>query len=395
MPLKSLFVPLILIILGFLLISGAVFYWNNLRGVWPAITPPSRPISDVINTTAMPLVLPPGFSIEIFAKDLPGVRVMEFDGMGNMWVSQPGEGTVTLLEIQNGKVIGQSAPFTNLRNPHGLAIDPNNDLTLYIAEEHAISRVPLYTEATLEKIADLPAGGSHYSRTIEFGPDGRLYVSIGSSCNVCREGDARRAAVLSMDKDGKDSKPFATGLRNAVFFDWHPVTRHMWATDMGRDLLGDDLPPDEVNIVTEGKFYGWPICYGKNVHDTDFDTNTYIRNPCMEPFEMPSHIDIPAHSAPLGLAFIPQGWPQGYEHDLLVAYHGSWNRSQPTGYKVVRFLLDEQGRVQGQEDFITGWLQGGQALGRPVDLLMASDGTLFISDDHAGVIYRVWYPDPV
>jgi len=149
---------------------------------------------------------------------------------------------------------------------------------------------------------------------------------------------------------------------------------------MGRDLLGDDMPPDEINIIEEGKNYGWPVCYGKNIHDTDFDHNTYVRNPCMEPFETPSHIDIPAHSAPLGLAF--------YKNDLLVAYHGSWNRSVPTGYKIVKMNLDANGNYLGQEDFISGWLQEGNALGRPVDIL-ADRGRIFISDDKAGVIYLV------
>ena len=165
----------------------------------------------------------------------------------------------------------------------------------------------------------------------------------------------------------------------------HPVTGEIWGTDMGRDLLGDDVPPDEVNIIREGGNYGWPICYGKNIHDADFDKNTYIRNPCMEPFEQPSQIDIPAHSAPLGIAFIPEeGWPEEYWHDILVAYHGSWNRSVPTGYKIVR--IDEHGIAT---DFMTGFMDGGEVLGRPVGLLVEPGGALYISDDRAGVIYKV------
>lgn len=194
-----------------------------------------------------------------------------------------------------------------------------------------------------------------------------------------------------MKRDGSDFKEYARGLRNAVFFAWQPVTGQLWATEMGRDLLGDDLPPDEVNIVTEARNYGWPNCYGKNVHDGDFDKNVYIRNPCDEPFEAASHIDLPAHSAPLGLAFVPEdsSWPQEYQYNLIIAYHGSWNRTIPDGYKLVRAIFDANGQFIKLEDFITGWLVNKEAaLGRPVDVKFFNGG-LYVSDDKAGVIYRI------
>ena len=165
---------------------------------------------------------------------------------------------------------------------------------------------------------------------------------------------------------------------------------------MGRDLLGDNIPPDEINVIdTEAKSpenFGWPICYGQNIHDTAYDKNTYIRNPCQAPFEKPSRIDLQAHSAPLGLAFVPENssWPVEYRNDMLVAFHGSWNRSIPTGYKVVRLIMDESGKSIGQEDFISGWLTDAGALGRPVDLIFDSAGSLYVSDDKAGVIYKVF-----
>lgn len=372
----------------------SIFYWKNLRGVGPALKSPGKDIARVLNTTDMPLILPPDFAIDIFARELAGARVLAFDQKGNLWVSRTSEGVITLLEIENGKVARAREVVRNLQKPHGLAFDPDDASMLYFAEEHRISRIRISASETPEKIFDLPSGDGHFTRTIGFGPDKRLYVSIGSSCNACNERDSRRAKIFSMEKNGTDAKEFARGLRNAVFFKWHPVTRELWATEMGRDLLGDDIPPDEVDIIAEGKNYGWPICFGKNVHDTDFDKNTYIRNPCEEPFETQSHIDVPAHSAPLGLAFIPeQGWPQEYARNLLVSYHGSWNRTTPTGYKIVRYVLDKNGAYLGENDFISGWLtqSGSEALGRPVDIVFGADNTMYVSDDKAGVIYRINY----
>lgn len=356
--------------------------WQYVRNALPFLQ--QSPANTIISN----LKVPDGFQMSVFADGLPGARVIVQDPLGNFWVSRPSDGVVTTLEMnQDGSVARKTDVFKGLNYPHGLALDGT---MLYVAESNRISRAPLYSERGLEKIADLPGTGGHVSRTIAFGPDGRLYVSIGSSCNVCHEENQMRAKIFSMKKDGSDLKEVARGLRNSVFFTWSYVDGRMWATDMGRDLLGDDLPPDEINIIRQGKNYGWPNCYGKNIHDDAFDKNTYIRNPCMEPFEMPSHVDLQAHSAPLGLAFVPEeGWPEKYWHNLIVAYHGSWNRSAPTGYKLVRIKLDAMGKYLGTEDFITGWLKDGKAIGRPVDILARPGGTAFITDDFAGVIYKL------
>ena len=392
------------------LLVAAFAAWRYLPALRAPFGPPPKDITEylpddsvppgALDEASLPLTLPSGFRVSVFAKDLPGARVMSFDRFGNLWVSRTREGAVTLLEVDRdtGQVRHQADVFQGLKNPHGLAFDPERGLTLYIAEEHRLWRVATYSEDTGETVLDLPSsGGGHFTRTIGFGPDGALYVSIGSSCNVCREADERRAAVLRVDPKTKQSEIFARGLRNAVFFNWHPVTGALWATEMGRDWLGDELPPDEINIVEERgpstalgvNDYGWPVCYGKNVHDTDFDKNVYVRDPCAD--KKPSVIDIPAHSAPLGLAFIPanSAWPQDYWYNLLVAYHGSWNRSQPTGYKVVRHKFDAGGTYGGVEDFITGWLTPQGALGRPVDIIVEPGGVAYISDDKAGVIYRL------
>jgi len=333
--------------------------------------------------------VPDGFKIEVLADNLSGARVVLPDSLGNLWVSQPSQGVVSLVEMDEGKVTQHYPIFQDLKRPHGLAFDPDDPFLLYIAEEDKISRIRVYSEGSFEKLVDLPASGNHYTRTIAFGPDGRLYVSIGSTCNVCNESDPRRAKIFSMNKDGSDFKEYASGLRNSVFFTWHPTTGEMWATDMGRDLLGDDTPPDELNIVKEGQHYGWPTCYGANIHDTDFDKNIYIRNPCQEPTEVPSYVDFQAHSAPLGLAFImDKNWSKDYRDDLIVAFHGSWNRTVPTGYKLVRVKLDEQGNYQGTEDFISGWLSNGRVYGRPVDVVADRD-KLYVTDDRAGLIYVI------
>jgi len=450
-----------------LITIGVVWLGYDNRGIGPALAPPAPGIVTLLAGETPPLTSLSGFSIEVFARDLPGVRVMAFDQKGNLWVSQTKEGKVSYLNPTADNAIAVTA-LPDLKNPHGLAFDPTAPTTLYIAEENRIIKFDVdcvtndiglpCTPAAPEKIIDLPADGRHTTRTIAFGPDGRLYVSIGSSCDVCHEDDPRRAAIYSMNKDGTDFRPVAAGLRNAVFFTWYPSfdfpinfpadpnfrppTYALWTTEMGRDNLGDNLPPDEINVIPlpplDAKVerfvpdFGWPICYGQNIHDSDFDKNVYIRDPCAD--KSPSTIDLPAHSAPLGLAFVPEdgNWPEEYLGSLLVAYHGSWNRSVPTGYKVARFEkgfwdhrfrkstdpnynIDKDFRVP--PDFISGWLTiQGEALGRPVDLKFKRVGgpyfnvidsetgktewvnapfedELYISDDKAGVIYRVRY-DP-
>ena len=382
---------ILLIVLG----VAAFFILPQIRGAF-SLFKPAPDISTLITEGDSPFKLPEGFSASLFAERIPGARVMARDAENSLWVSQTSEGTISRVSPDGKKT---EVIFRNLNSPHGLAFYPTESNILYVAEEEKISRVRIDSPgASFEKIADLPGGGGHNTRTIEFGPDNRLYVSIGSSCNVCHEADARRASILVMDKDGKNQKTFATGLRNTVFFDWSYVDGRMWGTDMGRDLLGDDIPPDEINILKEEGKYGWPICYGKNVHDDAFDTNIYIRNPCMEPFEISAAVEIPAHSAPLGLAFVPEeGWTEAMWYDLIVSYHGSWNRSEPTGYKLVRIPLDANGNETGPiEDFMTGFrTEEGVVIGRPVDILIQPGGTVYVSDDRAGVIYKISRTTPI
>jgi len=379
----------LLVVIFIIAIVAAAFIFLGLR---PSVKSDSL---DKIN-------LPQGFRIDVFAGDLdgsavsypgpnPGPRIMLLKD-NVLFVSVPNRGKVVALPDRNrDKKADEAITFLDkLNNPHG--IDFYNGW-FYIAEENRVIRVKdddndlIADNSTLEVLIDnLPTDG-HFTRTVKLHNDS-LYLSIGSSCNVCIEQDERRAAITKCTPEGKDCRVFAKGMRNAVGFVFHPVTGKMYATDNGRDWLGDDLPPDEINLVEEGRDYGWPICYGKNIHDTDFDKNVYVRNPCMEPFETQSLIDLQAHSAPLGLAFYYGGsFPEEYRGDLFVAFHGSWNRKQPTGYKIVSIDMGDL----TVKDFATGWLQGTNVLGRPVDIIVADDGSLLVSDDNAGKIYRISY----
>ncbi len=381
----------------------AAIAWQ-FRGAAPAILPPPavEPVpTSPTNSTGLPLSLPEGMSVSFLAKNLPGARVIAQGPSADFYVSQTSEGKITALSFGQGWVeTGRRVFASGLKNPHGLVFDWVEPGMLYVATEDAILRYDTtVAEPKPVKILDLPAGGRHFTRTLKFGPDERLYVSIGSSCDVCVEKDERYASIWSLKKDGTDFKQVAKGLRNSFFFTWEELFGELWATDMGRDGLGDSLPPDEVNVIrTDGEIvtdFGWPNCYGQNIHDTAFDKNTYIRNPCMEPFETPAKVDLPAHVAPLGIAFVPEeGWPEDWWYDAVVAEHGSWNSTTPVGYTLVRVKRNAKGEVEGTEDFVTGWLTKEGALGRPVDVLIQPGGSMFVTDDKAGVVYRFLYEGP-
>jgi len=386
-----------------LLLTGAVgwsawFYGRYLQGFSPAVFGSFKQVESRIGTDRSPLSCPAGFELSVFTSEVPGARVLAFDPAGTLLVSLTREGKVVALpdRDEDGRADQVAEVLAGLNLPHGLVFSARAEKRLFVAETDRVTSY-LYNPRTFQvtsphKIADLPGGGRHSTRTLLFQPGSDekvLLVSVGSSCNVCQEEDWRRAKILAVDLLDGSLWSYASGLRNAVFMTVRPGTEQIWATEMGRDYLGDDLPPDEIDIIESGRDYGWPDCYGKNVPDRDFLGANKVEGACRG--KIPSFIDIPAHSAPLGLAFFPKrGWPRQYRGNLLVAYHGSWNRTVPTGYKVEIFRFDLQCKLLSSEDFISGWLAAnGTSYGRPVDILITEKGTIYISDDKAGVIYRL------
>jgi glucose/arabinose dehydrogenase len=379
-------------------LGAAAYYWQYVRVAGLAEEAKGTGVRKAPDPAAFPLKLPPGFTFTIFARDLNGARVLALDPNGALLVSLTSQGRVVALpdQDQDGAADSVVTVLEGLNRPHGLAFGPGKEPRLYVAETHQVAAYD-YDPAQLragrkEIIADLPPGGRHFTRSLLFHPrnrDPRLLISVGSSCDACEESDPQRAKILAVAPDGGEVSVFASGLRNSAFMAVHPLSKLVWATEMGRDDLGDNWPPDEINLILEGSHYGWPYCYGKRIHDDKSDPTGAHREFCKD--TIPSFINVPAHSAPLGLAFFPAAWPKEFRYDLLVAFHGSSHRTEPTGCKVVRYHLDAAGNFIDVEDFITGWLTQKGVLGRPVDILITPEGVIYISDDTAGLVYRVVY----
>lgn len=371
-----------------LVVSGTISS-NSLSMILNVMT--GRPGASVEEATAKQrFKLPDGFTVGLYASDLPRARLLRFTSAGDLLVSRPHSGDIILLQRDNnndGKADGRRTVIAELNRPQG--IDFHGEW-LYIAEREQIGRIRFNqttgtTEGDYETVVTgLTGNGNHWSKTLRFGPDGLMYLAQGSTCNICEESDERRATMMRFQPDGSAPEIFATGLRNSVGFDWAPWDGGLYATDNGRDMLGDDFPPCELNLVEEGRFYGWPFFNGDNIPDPDMgpDPLADSRQPTA-----PAH-DFRAHNAPLGIDFVnTDNWPGEFERVALVALHGSWNRSEPDGYKVVSLHFTDEGIVE--RDFFSGFNQQGEILGRPVDVQQGPDGALYISDDYAAAVYRV------
>lgn len=334
--------------------------------------------------------LPEGFRIEIYAGDVPNARSMALGAKGTLFVGTRKD-TVYAIPREPGPDGKRRATViaSGLESPNGVAF---RDGSLYVAE---ISRVLRFDDiesrlhdpgkpAVVSK--SFPSDKHHGWKFIAFGPDGMLYVPVGAPCNVCENDDPVYAAIHRMKPDGTGLELFASGVRNTVGFDWHPETKELWFTDNGRDWMGDDLPPDELNRAPrKGLHFGFPYRHGKGISDPDFGSREGARR------FTPPEMELGAHVASLGMRFYTGTmFPEKYRNQVFIAEHGSWNRSIPNGYRITMVTL-EGGRAAGYGVFAEGWLRGGSAWGRPVDLLVMPDGGLLVSDDKAGAIYRIVY----
>jgi glucose/arabinose dehydrogenase len=378
---------LIVLLVIVILVAGVLYSQRELVGaLWG-----SRFVGG--DSGAANLRLPPGFHASVFYNGLAAPRFIAFSPDGTLFVAESATGSIVALPDSGhtGKAQRKIVVASGLDHPTSLVF--YNGM-LYVGETSRVSRFTLGTDLKVRDkhiiVPDLPTSGNHITRTVLVGPDGNLYVSIGSSCNVCIETDPHRAAVWMYHLDGSGGRLYARGLRNAVGMAINPWNRQIWVTNNGRDLMGDNTPPETVYALQDSGNYGWPRCQAGDIIDPDFG-HTGDCSGVVQPL-----VEMQAHSAPLGLAFYNAAqFPRQY-HGLFVAFHGSWNRSVPTGYKVVFIPLDASGRVSGPaRDFATGWLvNNNDAVGRPVGLIVGPDGALYVSDDKAGIIYRVTYNPP-
>ncbi len=368
----------LMIIVALLLLSAPL-----LAQTQPAPQTPPVPVE---------LTVPAGFQASVFASGIAGGRLMAVAPDGTIYVAKQGAGEVVALPDKNkdGKADETIVVAKGLTRPHSVAFHKGY---LYIATNPAIVRMKYNNgkvEGTPEKFLDLPVSTtSHWTRTIAWGKDNRLYVSIGSSCNVCEEADERRTTIMVYNEDGSGGKPFAKGLRNAIGIAFDPKTNKLWGGDMGQDGLGAEKPGDEVNLLEEGKHYGFPYFVGNN------EANSLLKDAkaSMKPEQCtPPTLQLEAHSSPIDLRFYTgKQFPSAYRGAMFLVMHGSNNnRPQKIGYKVVRVVMKD-GKAVGVEDFATGWLKGNDFNGRPAGLMTGADGALYISDDNKGFIYRVSY----
>jgi glucose/arabinose dehydrogenase len=379
------------------LLSAALLVGQTPAPVQP--TPAALPLDQI--------KLPPGFSIDVYAAGVGNARQMALGDKGTLFVGSRNDRThgnrVHAVVDSNGdhKADRVITIATGLSSPSGIAF---RDGALYVAE---ISRVIRYDgiESRLDNppapvvVNDsLPTERHHGWKFIAFGPDGLLYVPVGAPCNVCeRTDDPRFASILRMKPDGTGLEVFASGIRNTVGFDWHPVTKELWFTENGRDNMADDVPPDELNRAhRKGLHFGFPYCHGGDVPDPEFGS----KRPCSE-FEAPAQ-KLGAHVAAIGMRFYTGSmFPPEYRNRIFIAEHGSWNRSTPLGYRVTMATVGKDNKVTGYAPFAEGWLRGarptrggttlGDAWARPADVLVMPDGALLVSDDTGNTIYRISY----
>ena len=371
----------LLILLAAVLLVAAGYAYSQLGPFNGPSRPPPRDQWETLLRER--IKLPEGYRFEIFARDLGRLRLMQMTENGDLIVSGYRDGNILLMKADrdgDGRSDGQQELLEGSNQPHGLLLEGN---MLYVAEEQRVVRYD-FDGAKLENerviLEGIPADG-HSSRTLKRGPDGFLYLSIGSSCNACIEEHPWRAAILRF-KEGAAAEIFASGLRNTVGFDWQPGTGALFGVDNGRDNLGDDVPDDEVNRIEAGKHYGWPFVHGAGVPDPMF----YV---AMPPGLSPvtQFHGLGGHVAALSIRFLRNQADTALNGTALVAEHGSWNRREKAGYRIIRLVFE--GSAAREEVFLSGCEVNGEVICRPVDILEAPNGRLFVSDDYAGAVYTI------
>jgi glucose/arabinose dehydrogenase len=350
------------------------------------------PAGDPAGNTSGFISLPEHFRVEIYSDSVPGARSLAQGRNGTLFVGTRGQGKVYALASDGGsaRATRQWTIAEGLNMPNGVAY---RNGSLYVAEINRIIRFD-DIENQLDNppravtvFSSLPSDTAHGWKFIRFGPDGRLYIPVGMPCNICDPPAAQYGTILRIDPDGNGEEVFADGIRNTVGFDWDPVTGDLWFTDNGRDYLGDNLPPDELNHApVAGMNFGFPWYYGSCIENPEYAGTTHPTT-CVPPA-----LELPAHVAPLGMRFYTGSlFPPEYHKGVFIAEHGSWNRKDPIGYQVV-FVRFENGKPLPAVPFATGFLgPGGNVYGRPVDVEVLPDGSLLVSDDYAGRIYRITY----
>ena len=360
------------------------------------VTKPAETTADAARISQ--LKAPAGFAVEVFARGLKNARVIAIGPRGEIYVSRRDQGDVLLLrdDNQDGKADGPPRVVARRSGTHGLAV---HDGKLYLITVKEIFSAAINPDGSLGPLGmllgDLPDAGQHANRTIAFGPDGMLYVSVGSTCNACNESSPESATVLRVTPDGKSRLIFASGLRNTIGFDWHPTTGELWGFDNGIDFLGDDAQPEELNRLEKGHKYGWPHVYGSGDLKPQSTPPGGITKEEWRAHSEPMTLGYTAHAAPMQLVFYRGGnFPKEYVGDAFVTFRGSWNRKSPSGYEIARVRFHD-GRAEKVEPFITGFLtDGGRThFARPMGLALAKDGALLMADDANGVIYRISYQE--
>jgi glucose/arabinose dehydrogenase len=347
------------------------------------------------------LTLPENFTINVYRSGLGQARMLGVHGP-HVYVTQPEQGNVVLLRDENedGVAEAQAVVASSIPMVHGIAF---HDDDVFLANVKSVYRGSVAQDGSFgtltEIISDLPDGGQHPRRTLGVGPDELLYISIGSSCDACAETNPEHATLLRSTLTGQDAATrtiFAEGLRNTIGFAWHPTTDELWGMDQGSDWRGNDLPPEELNAIVQGRNYGWPYCYGNRSIDTVIQDPPSGTKQALCAQSAPPALLNQAHQSPIGMAFYTgDTFPARYQDGAFVAFRGSWNRKPATGYRVA-FIPFDAGEPTAIEDFVSGFLndEGTATFGRPAGVAVAPDGALLFTDDTNGIVYRVQYEDP-